>query len=87
MVFSMGLTANELASATAIIAKLKDRCNAGRNHHVWRQQFATSKQRPDKAVDDWLGEIRKLATKCCFATDCCANCEKTRILGQIVFGV
>lgn len=87
MVLSMGLTANELASAPAIIAKLKDRCNAGRNHHVWRQQFATSKQRPDQAVDDWLCEIRELATKCCFATDCCANCEETRILGQIVFGV
>jgi hypothetical protein len=28
-----------------------------------------------------------MARKCEFATDCCANCEPTRILGQLIFGI
>jgi hypothetical protein len=54
---------------------------------VWRQQFAAKTQGVQQSADDWLCELRDLARKCEFATDCCANCEKTRILGQLIFGV
>jgi hypothetical protein len=70
-----------------VIQKLRERCNAGRNRHVWRQQFALCKQRANEAADNWLCDLRDLARKCEFATDCCANCQPTRILGQVVYGV
>ena len=40
-----------------------------------------------QAADDWLCELCDLTRKCEFAQDCCANCEPTRTLGQIVSGV
>jgi hypothetical protein len=86
-VLSMGLTDTQLDNHTVIIDHLRTRCNAGRNRHVWRQQFAAKTQGVQQSADDWLCELRDLARKCEFATDCCANCEKTRILGQLIFGV
>ena len=86
-VLSMGLTEDELRDDDAVIKKLKERCNAGRNSHVWRQKFAQCKQRENQAVDDWLCDLRDLARKCNFTEDCCNNCETTRILGQIIAGV
>ena len=38
-------------------------------------------------MDDWLCELRDLARKIEFETDCCARCTPTRIIGQIVFRV
>ncbi|KAI9550722.1 hypothetical protein GHT06_006517 [Daphnia sinensis] len=70
-----------------VIQKLRERCNAGLNRHVWRQHFALSKQRANEAADNWLCGLRDLARMCELATDCCANCQPTRILGQIVYGV
>jgi len=61
--FLSGLTAAELIDPEAIIKKLRERCNAGRNHHVWRHQFASCSQRKDEAVDDWLCDLRDLARK------------------------
>ncbi len=86
-VLTMGLTEAQLDDHEVIIEKLRQRCNAERNRHVWRQQFASKKQGDGQAADDWLCELRDLSRKCEFAKDCCADCYKTRILGQIVFGV
>ena len=86
-VMSMGLTDAQLGDHETVIQKLRERCNAGRNRHVWRQQFALSKQRANEAADNWLCDLRELARKCEFAVDCCANCQPTRILGQLVYGV
>ena len=61
--------------------------NAGRNCHVWRQQFSSRVQRDKEAIDDWLCNLRSISSKCEFGSDCCAACEPTRILGQLVFGV
>ena len=83
----MGLTQAQLDDQTEIIACLRNRCNAGRNKHNWRQRFSLTKQAADQSADDWLCELRDLARKCEFATDCCARCEPTRILGQVVAGV
>lgn len=85
-ILSSGLSAAELIDPVAIIAKLRERCNAGRNHHVWRHTFALRKQRENELVDDWLCDLRDIARKCEFANGCCAACEPTRILGQVVFG-
>ena len=86
-VLSMGLTDTQLDDHTVVIDHLRSRCNAGRNRHVWRQQFSAKKQGVQQAADDWLCELRDLARRCEFATDCCANCEPTRILGQLKYGV
>ncbi|KZR96021.1 Uncharacterized protein APZ42_009877, partial [Daphnia magna] len=86
-VMSMGLTDAQMGDHEVVIQKLRERCNAGRNRNVWRQQFALSKQRANEAADNWLCDLRDLARKCEFATDCCANCQPTRILGQVVYGV
>ena len=43
IIFSSGLTKEELASHTHIIQMLRQRCNAGRNHQVWRHQFPKRK--------------------------------------------
>jgi hypothetical protein len=37
-VLSMVLTDAQLDDHTVFIGHLRSRCNAGRNHHVWRQQ-------------------------------------------------
>ncbi|KAI9550725.1 hypothetical protein GHT06_006522 [Daphnia sinensis] len=86
-VMSMGLTDAEMGNHETVIQKLRERCNAGLNRHVWRQHFALSKQRANEAADNWLCDLRDLARMCELATDCCANCQPTRILGQIVYGV
>ena len=80
----MGLTQAQLDDQTEIIACLRNRCNAGRNKHNWCQRFSLTKEAADQSADDWLCELRDLARKCEFATDCCARCEPTRILGQVV---
>jgi hypothetical protein len=45
------------------------------------------KQRANESADNWLCELRELASKCGFSEDCCSKCLPTRILGQIVYGV
>lgn len=54
----MGLSVAEMNDHVEIIKKLKERCNAGRNRHVWRQIFAGKKQLEGQAADDWLCELR-----------------------------
>ena len=83
----MGLSATDLVDADVIIKKLQEWCNAGQNCHVWRQQFASRVQRDSESVENWLGDLRDIARKCEFEKDCCAACQNTRLLGQIVFGV
>jgi hypothetical protein len=84
---SMGLTDAQLDNYKTVIEKLRDRCNAERNRHVWRQLFALSKQRANEVADNGLCDLRELAHKCEFTFDCCADCQPTRILGQLVYGV
>ena len=86
-VLTMGLSATDLEDADVIIKKLQERCNAGRNCHVWRQQFASRVQREAESIDSWLSDLRDLSRKCEFEKDCCAACQNTRLLGQMVFGV
>ena len=86
-VLSAGLTAAQLADHTSIINLLRTRCNAGRNRHVWRHQFALLAQLPNQTADNWLCSLRDISRKCDFGVDCCANCEPTRILGQLIAGV
>ena len=57
-VLTMGLSVAEMNDHVEIIKKLKERCNAGRNRHVWRQIFAGKKQLEGQAADDWLCELR-----------------------------
>jgi hypothetical protein len=84
---SMGLTDAQMGDHEVVIQKLSERCNAGRNRHVWRQQFTLSKQLANEAANNWLCDLRDLARKCEIDTYCCANCQPTRILGQVVYGV
>ena len=86
-VMTMGLTDAEAENHLCIIAKLKTMCNSGRNRHVWRHKFMTRSQRENEPADDWLCDLRDIASKCEFNSDCCSQCEPTRILGQIIFGV
>lgn len=81
------MSAANLLSSGEIIKTLKERCNAGRNRHVWRKQFSARVQREHETIDDWLCDLRSISSKCEFGADCCAACEPTRILGQLVFGV
>ncbi len=74
-VLTMGLSDSELEDHEVIIEQLRDRCNAGRNCHVWRQQFAKKKQRANESADNWLCELRELASKCDFSKDCCIKCQ------------
>ena len=60
---NMGLTTAEMENVATIIEKLKDRCNAGRNRHVFRRQFALRVQRPGEGIDNWLSDVRDLAKK------------------------
>ena len=83
----MGLTETQLDDSEEVIKAMRNRCNAGRNCHVWRHKFAFSMQREHQRVDDWLCELRDLARKSEFETDCCAKYTPTRILGKIVIGV
>ena len=86
-VMSSGLSAAQLDDPEAIIGYIRDRCNAGRNRHVWRNQFSLNLQRPTQSADNWLCELRDLCRKCDFNSDCCGRCESTRILGQVIHGV
>ena len=51
---SMGWTDAQLDNYKTVIEKLRDRCNAGRNRHVWRQQFALRKQQANEAAENGL---------------------------------
>ena len=53
-IFNLGLTQARVQSPTEIIDKLREHCNAGRNRHIWRLQFASMKQRENQSVDKWL---------------------------------
>jgi hypothetical protein len=86
-VLSAGLTAAQLADHLEIINLLRTRYNAGRNWHVWRHQFALCFQLPNQSADNWLCNLRDISRKCDFGSDCCASCEPTRILGQLISGV
>ncbi|KAK4006422.1 hypothetical protein OUZ56_011575 [Daphnia magna] len=76
-----------LADHDQISRMLRTRCNAGKNRHIWRHQMALCTQRPNQQADNWLCELRDISRKCNFIGDCCARCEVTRILGQVVTGV
>ena len=86
-VLSAGLTAAQLGDHDEIINLLRTRCNAGRNRHVWRHQFAICFQLPNQSADNWLCSLRDISRKCDFGQDCCALCEPTRILGQLISDV
>jgi hypothetical protein len=60
-VLSAGLTAAQLTDHTAIIDLLHKRCNAGRNRHVWRHQFAELYQLPNQTADNWLCSLRDVS--------------------------
>jgi hypothetical protein len=81
-VLTMGLVPAELKDADIIIGKLQERCNAGRNCHVWRQKFSSRVQRESESADSWISDLRDLARKCEFEKDCCVACQNTRILGK-----
>jgi hypothetical protein len=87
VLLTSGMPSNDLQDPDKIITALRNRCNADRNCHLWRQQFSSRVQRDQEAIDDWLCDLRSISSKCEFGVDCCANCEPTRILGQLVFGV
>jgi hypothetical protein len=40
-----------------------------------------------ESADGWVSELRNLAQKCKFDSDCCDNCQDTRLLTQIIYGV
>ncbi|KZS06475.1 Uncharacterized protein APZ42_030055 [Daphnia magna] len=48
-------------------------------------QFASCVQRDSESVDNRLSYLRD--RKCEFEKDCCAACQNSRLLGQIIFGV
>jgi hypothetical protein len=54
---------------------------------VLRYQFTLLGQLPNQSADNWLCSLRDVSRKCDFGQDCCANCEPTRILGQLIAGV
>ena len=76
-----------MKDSTLIIKYLEDLSNAGKNNHVWRQQFNSCVQRQGLSIDNWLCELRDLARKCEFETGCCHLCEPERMLGQIIIGL
>lgn len=57
-VLSAGLTVAQLADHVAIIGHLRTRCNAGRNRHVWRHQFALCFQLPHQTADNWMSIVK-----------------------------
>lgn len=59
----MGRTKVEIEDHKVIIEKLLNRRNAGRNQHVWSQQFAMKKQRANDAAVHWLSKLRERASK------------------------
>ena len=52
-----------------------------------RHQFTLLIQLPNQTADNWLCSLRDVSRKCDFGLDCCALCEPTRILGQLIAGV
>ena len=86
-IFNLGLTQARVQSPTEIIDKLREHCSAGRNRHTWRLQFASMKQRENQSVDKWLNEVRIIAHKCEFASDCCSRCGPIRILEKFISGL
>ena len=51
-VLTMGLSPAEMNDHTEIIKYLKERCNAGRNRHLWRQIFTGKRQLKGQVADD-----------------------------------
>ena len=45
------------------------------------------KQRENQSVDKWLNEVRIIAHKCEFASDCCSRCGPIRILEKFISGL
>jgi hypothetical protein len=63
-VLSAGITAVQLENHEEIINLLRTRCNAGRNRHVWRHQFAICFQLPNQSADNWLCSLCDISRKC-----------------------
>jgi hypothetical protein len=47
-VMFVGLTDTQMGDQEVVIQILRERCNAGRNRHIWRQQFALRKKRANE---------------------------------------
>lgn len=75
MALLLHLTLAPFQDPDTIITALKDRCNAGSNCHVWRQQFSSRVQREKEAISDWQCDLRSISSKCKFGADCCAACR------------
>ena len=85
-VVNAGLEVTAMEDVTQLIEYLRERCNAGKNKRVWRQQFKTCTQRQDLSIDNWLCELRDLSRKYEFET-CCSRCDAEQILDQFLFGL
>jgi len=81
-VVNAGLGARAMDDVTQIIDYLRERCNAGKNKRVCRQQFKSCTQRQGLSIDNWLCELRDLARKCEFET-CCNRCDDNRCLATV----
>lgn len=60
------------------------RCNAGRNRHEWRHQFALWSQLQNQSADNCVCSLRDLNRKCDLNQGWCGYCKPTQILGQIL---
>ena len=85
-VVNAGLGGTAMEDVAQIIEYLRERCNAGKNKRVWRQQFKSCTQRQGLSIDNWLCELRDLARKCEFET-CCNRCDAEQMLDQFLFGL
>ncbi|EFX62340.1 hypothetical protein DAPPUDRAFT_262513 [Daphnia pulex] len=74
-----------MEDVTKIIEYLIERCNAGKNKRIWRQQIKSCTQRQRLSIDNWLCKLRHLARKCEFET-CCNRCDVEQILDHFLFG-
>lgn len=54
---------------------------------MWRLHLVRRLQLENESADDWLSDLRDIASKCDFATGCGALCEPKHILSQIIAGV
>jgi hypothetical protein len=84
-VVNAGLGATVMEDVTKIIEYLIERCNAGKNKRIWRQQIKSCTQRQRLSIDNWLCKLRHLARKCEFET-CCNRCDVEQILDHFLFG-
>jgi len=84
-VVNAGLGATVMEDVTKIIEYLIERCNAGKNKRIWRQQIKSCTQRQRLSIDNWLCKLRHLARKCEFET-CCNRCDAEQMLDYFLFG-